>query len=302
MAKSDLPAAPPGNTVDQSVGRSLNYPRQVLAVAGAELQKLRHDPQNRFLGPCSRCGGCGRGDRRSGNGDISTFFRRVFSPKARCSSGSSMVFRQSEARPPCPAPRSTLVIGAAVAARAGVLILRTPGCIMPIGYPRFDLVQTVEPAKWNSRGYGRAAVPFDRLWPALAALSVGETASEFADQWLRLTGVTEPSPAVTGLAWTTENQLALELPTMRLRDFSLHPRASVCHLCSLCVASVDHRRLCARAPDAGPRIERHRVRDGGFGRRAIRPAAAAMACSSLAMTSQPHLRSIKRADRLPAMR
>jgi poly(3-hydroxybutyrate) depolymerase len=59
------------------------------------------------------------------------------------------------------------------------------------------------------------------LWPALAALSVGEMASEFAEQWARLAGVGEPSPEAAGPAWTTENQVVLELPTMYLRDFSL---------------------------------------------------------------------------------
>jgi poly(3-hydroxyalkanoate) synthetase len=61
------------------------------------------------------------------------------------------------------------------------------------------------------------------LWPALAALSVGEMASEFAEQWVRLAGVGEPTPEVAGPHWTTENQVVLELPTMRLRDFSLRP-------------------------------------------------------------------------------
>jgi poly(3-hydroxybutyrate) depolymerase len=59
------------------------------------------------------------------------------------------------------------------------------------------------------------------LWPALAALSVGEMVSEFAEQWVRLTGVGEPGPQVGGPAWATENQVVLELPTMHLRDFSL---------------------------------------------------------------------------------
>jgi poly(3-hydroxybutyrate) depolymerase len=59
------------------------------------------------------------------------------------------------------------------------------------------------------------------LWPAFAALSVGNMASEFAEQWVRLAGVGEQSPDAAGPAWTTENQVVLELPTMRLRDFSL---------------------------------------------------------------------------------
>ena len=48
MAKSDVPAARPVNTADRSVARLLNYPTQVLAVAGAEIQKLRHDPMELF--------------------------------------------------------------------------------------------------------------------------------------------------------------------------------------------------------------------------------------------------------------
>ena len=60
------------------------------------------------------------------------------------------------------------------------------------------------------------------LWPALAALSVGEMASEFAEQWVRFAGVAEPSASVVGPTWSTENQVTLELPTMRLRDFSSH--------------------------------------------------------------------------------
>jgi len=60
------------------------------------------------------------------------------------------------------------------------------------------------------------------LWPALAALSVGEMASEFAEQWARFAGVAAPRALVAGPTWSTENQVALELPTMRLRDFSSH--------------------------------------------------------------------------------
>lgn len=65
--------------------------------------------------------------------------------------------------------------------------------------------------------------PIAFLWPALAALSVGEMASEFAEQWVRLTGGVERAPADAEPVWTTENRVVLELPTMRLRDFSLRP-------------------------------------------------------------------------------
>jgi poly(3-hydroxybutyrate) depolymerase len=70
------------------------------------------------------------------------------------------------------------------------------------------------------------------LWPALAALSVGEMVSEFAEQWVRLTGVGESSPEVAGPAWATENQVVLELPTMRLRDFSLRTAGHPSVICA----------------------------------------------------------------------
>jgi poly(3-hydroxybutyrate) depolymerase len=75
------------------------------------------------------------------------------------------------------------------------------------------------------------------LWPALAALSVGNMASEFAEQWVRLAGVGEQSPDAPGPAWTTENQVVLELPTMRLRDFSLR---TVGHPVVICVPFALH--------------------------------------------------------------
>jgi poly(3-hydroxyalkanoate) synthetase len=70
------------------------------------------------------------------------------------------------------------------------------------------------------------------LWPALAALSVGEMVSEFAEQWVRLTGVGESSPEVAGPTWATENQVVLELPTMRLRDFSLRTTGHPSVICA----------------------------------------------------------------------
>jgi len=45
MAKSDARAAQPASMADESVGRTLsNYVTQTLAVATAEVDKLRHDP------------------------------------------------------------------------------------------------------------------------------------------------------------------------------------------------------------------------------------------------------------------
>jgi ABC-2 type transport system permease protein len=49
MAKSDARAAPPASMAEESVGRTLrNYVTQTLAVAAAEIAKLRHDPLELF--------------------------------------------------------------------------------------------------------------------------------------------------------------------------------------------------------------------------------------------------------------
>jgi ABC-2 type transport system permease protein len=48
MGPSGVPAAPPASMADSRVGRALDYATQCLAVAAAEVQKLRHDPLELF--------------------------------------------------------------------------------------------------------------------------------------------------------------------------------------------------------------------------------------------------------------
>ena len=58
------------------------------------------------------------------------------------------------------------------------------------------------------------------LWPALAAASASEIAGSIAKQFIGLTGTTEDGAATREPDWTTPNTIALELKTVRLRDFS----------------------------------------------------------------------------------
>ncbi|MBI5908713.1 MAG: alpha/beta fold hydrolase, partial [Betaproteobacteria bacterium] len=58
------------------------------------------------------------------------------------------------------------------------------------------------------------------LWPAFAAASASEIAGSIAKQFIGLTGATEESAATREPDWTTPNTIALELKTVRLRDFS----------------------------------------------------------------------------------
>src|SRR6185369_7428525 len=57
------------------------------------------------------------------------------------------------------------------------------------------------------------------FWPALAAASASEIAGSFAAQFIGLTGATEFAAAHEP-DWATPSTIALELKTMRLRDFS----------------------------------------------------------------------------------
>jgi poly(3-hydroxyalkanoate) synthetase len=59
------------------------------------------------------------------------------------------------------------------------------------------------------------------LWPALAAASVSEMASALAGGFAQLATGGESSKSERGeLHWTTRNKIAIELPSVRLRDFS----------------------------------------------------------------------------------
>lgn len=57
------------------------------------------------------------------------------------------------------------------------------------------------------------------LWPALAAASASEMASLLANQLAQLASESHTRP-VTSPDWASRNHVALELPTLRLRDFS----------------------------------------------------------------------------------
>jgi len=58
------------------------------------------------------------------------------------------------------------------------------------------------------------------LWPAMLAASAGEMASGFAKQLVRFADP-DMQTEVPELGWATPNRVVLELPSMRLRDFSL---------------------------------------------------------------------------------
>jgi poly(3-hydroxybutyrate) depolymerase len=58
------------------------------------------------------------------------------------------------------------------------------------------------------------------LWPALAAASASDFAASAAKQFAGLAFGAEASPAAGEPQWTTPNSIALELKTVRLRDFS----------------------------------------------------------------------------------
>jgi poly(3-hydroxybutyrate) depolymerase len=68
-----------------------------------------------------------------------------------------------------------------------------------------------------------ATTPFPSiafLWPALVAASVSDAASALASEFAHLAGSSDAEPAGPEPPWTTPHEIALELPTMRLRDFS----------------------------------------------------------------------------------
>ena len=69
------------------------------------------------------------------------------------------------------------------------------------------------------------------LWPALVAESASEIASAAAREFADL--AIEPQPQTTReRQWTTRNCVALELPTVRLRDFSMAGEGIATLLCA----------------------------------------------------------------------
>jgi poly(3-hydroxybutyrate) depolymerase len=69
------------------------------------------------------------------------------------------------------------------------------------------------------------------VWPALVAASASEIAAHFAKQFTNLAigsdGETAPQPK-----WTTPHRVALELETVKLRDFVTQSRGTPCLLCT----------------------------------------------------------------------
>ncbi|HXW26635.1 MAG TPA: alpha/beta fold hydrolase [Xanthobacteraceae bacterium] len=58
------------------------------------------------------------------------------------------------------------------------------------------------------------------LWPALVAASVSDAAAAVASEFAHLAGSIDAEPAAPAPRWASPNEIALELSTMRLRDFS----------------------------------------------------------------------------------
>ena len=59
------------------------------------------------------------------------------------------------------------------------------------------------------------------LWPALAAAVASEAAASMAQQFVGLAVGADDKAAPNEPAWATPNAIALELKTVRLRDFSI---------------------------------------------------------------------------------
>ena len=71
--------------------------------------------------------------------------------------------------------------------------------------------------------YGLNSSPFASLaflWPALVAESASEIASAAAREFANLAVGPQPEESERQPEWTTANRVALELPTLRLRDFA----------------------------------------------------------------------------------
>jgi poly(3-hydroxybutyrate) depolymerase len=70
------------------------------------------------------------------------------------------------------------------------------------------------------------------LWPALAAASASEIAGSIAKQFIGLTVTAEDDTAAREPDWATPNTVALDLKTVRLRDFSTAREGVATLLCA----------------------------------------------------------------------
>jgi poly(3-hydroxybutyrate) depolymerase len=80
----------------------------------------------------------------------------------------------------------------------------------------------------NSSQFACAAL----LWPALVAESASEIASAVARELVSLAIEPQPQGSVRESQWATQNCVALELPTVRLRDFSTAGEGIATLLCA----------------------------------------------------------------------
>src|SRR5262249_26804913 len=71
------------------------------------------------------------------------------------------------------------------------------------------------------------------LWPALAAEATSELAAATARELVKLAvGSDTEEAARCEPQWTTRNKVALDLPAVRLRDFSTAPDGAVTLICA----------------------------------------------------------------------
>jgi poly(3-hydroxyalkanoate) synthetase len=75
--------------------------------------------------------------------------------------------------------------------------------------------------------FGSAAL----LWPALVAAEAARLTSHLAQDLAGFVGEPLQGPSSGSLRWTTANIVALELPTMRLRDFSIDAKDAPTLIC-----------------------------------------------------------------------
>jgi len=70
------------------------------------------------------------------------------------------------------------------------------------------------------------------LWPALMAEQASKFAASMAQEFAKLATAAEPPEPCAEPQWATPNKLALELTTVRLRDFSISPEGVATLVCA----------------------------------------------------------------------
>jgi poly(3-hydroxyalkanoate) synthetase len=80
------------------------------------------------------------------------------------------------------------------------------------------------------RPSGSDLSPLAFLWPALAAASAADAASAIAKEWVGI--ALRPSGDAIEPSWTTPNRIALDLRSVRLRDFATAPEGPATLVCA----------------------------------------------------------------------